>query len=480
MKRSAGRLGIYTEIASQPQNGLENQRKVTDECGSTGDERNDENRAGFDGLGASGDFYVQRFYLQSLARELVPEKRVGWCLRRVALNVAGGDGWVRIMHNSERNTAHYSGLVVCGLLWACPVCAAKISEGRRVELAAAIKASGYHAVLVTYTLRHNVSDRLKSLLDDTLEAYRKLKSGRRWQGVKASYQWVGSVRSLEVTHGGHGWHPHIHELVLLAAPLDDTTRYALLSELRDMWLHALAKTGRDASYLWGIDVRDAAAEVADYVAKFGREPIEEKRWTLEHELTKSAVKKARRGGRSPMQLLWDYGQGDQEAGQLWREYALTFHGRNQLVWSRGLRALLGLGAVVSDAELAKECDPAARILAELDRNQWEVVLRNEARGELLRVARSGSAAAVFDFLDGLRGMENKSAHYVRGHRPVGAGLRAGDAVRLLLESGIYFGVVVEALSNDRVQVRYIKRPGERPVWAMGWFKASELVRIGSD
>ena len=164
----------------------------------------------------------------------------------------------------------------------------------------------------------------------------------------------------------------------------------------------LASNSRTASYARGVDVRTAESDVAEYVAKFGHEPVDMKRpgkWTIEREMTKAPAKVAKgEKGRSPMQLLADYTAGDKKAGELFKEYAAAFKGRNQLVWSRGLRDRLGLGKEETDEEVAKREDEAAHLLAEVTMPQWRVVLANDARGELLEIASSGDRAAVDRFL----------------------------------------------------------------------------------
>jgi hypothetical protein len=170
---------------------------------------------------------------------------------------------------------------------------------------------------------------------------------------------------------------------------------AFAQELRGRWLHAVAKVGRYASPKWGIDVRYTDAEIADYVAKFGRDP----KWTVAHELAKQASKGAREDGLSMNELLDAYSAGDQEAGRLWQQYARCFKGKHQLVWSHGLRELLLPGTEEqSDQEIAEATSEEAILLARLDLAAWAIVLANDARYELLEVASSGDVEEIRKFL----------------------------------------------------------------------------------
>jgi hypothetical protein len=329
--------------------------------------------------------------VQAGARELVPDERVAVCLRRPIPGIAG----VSVLYSPAQKAAHYGGLMVCGSVWACPVCAAKISERRREELSTAIKGWGGQIVLATFTLQHSASDGLVGLLEDLQQAVRKMRSGRAWMELQERYGMVGSIRGLENTDGVNGFHPHQHVLFFLAGGID---LEAFTRELRDRWGASVAKVGRYASPRWGLNVQAADADVADYVAKWGKEP----KWTAAHELAKSVSKRGRVEGRTMLELLEAFVWGDVDAGRRWREYALAFKGRKQLVWSKGLRALLGLVVEEkSDQEVVEDVVEDAVCLAFLSVSDWRIVLANDARGELLDVASSGDVAAVGAFLRSL-------------------------------------------------------------------------------
>src|ERR1039457_5279378 len=76
---------------------------------------------------------LSRYQLQSISKSIIPEHRIFHCLRS---RQPGRD--VEVWKSKEKPEAHYRGLQVCGSVWVCPVCAAKISEPRRMDLQAAI------------------------------------------------------------------------------------------------------------------------------------------------------------------------------------------------------------------------------------------------------------------------------------------------------------------------------------------------------
>lgn len=327
---------------------------------------------------------IKRFALQSAAREILPDFRVAICLRKVVPKTPG----VKVWKAPEVGRAFYSNLVICARVWVCPVCASKITERRRQELGQAIRQPGYQVALIGFTLRHNGGDHCDSLLEDILASYRRLKSGKRWINFERATGLVGSIRALEVTHGANGWHPHLHVLFFVAkGKAVDWQKVGRFLKAR--WRAVLAQNERTATFEHGVFVQEANKAVGGYVAK----------WGLDSEMTKAPVKQARTAeGRTPMQLLSDFLNGDAKAGDLFREYALAFKGKRQLVWSRGLRKLLNIGEEKTDEALATEEREDAILLATLTRAQWVIVLANDARAEVLEVANTGDADALRVFL----------------------------------------------------------------------------------
>jgi Replication protein len=114
-------------------------------------------------------------------------------------------------------------------VWHCPVCAAKTSERRRIELQQIIEKHiemGGSVYMTTYTISHKRYDDLQDLLQRFLEARRKAKAGRRGQSLKTDFQICGTVSVLEVTWSeANGWHPHVHELVFCMLPRMDEENY---------------------------------------------------------------------------------------------------------------------------------------------------------------------------------------------------------------------------------------------------------------
>lgn len=336
-----------------------------------------------------------KWRMQREAQKLLPDERVAFCMRRMKATS------VDVMYAPAFKSAHYDGLMVCGSVWVCPLCAAKISERRRVELERAIAswiARGGAVYLATYTIAHKHYDDLPSLLHSFLTARKKARQGRAAQNIRKQFGVVGTVSVREVTWSKqNGWHPHCHELVFCSSEI-------VLEEydqmVREQWRKSVEREGLSINE-HGFKLDRTYGAVGDYIAKFGREPVRAS-WSTASELTKSHLKHGRDEEHlTPFSMLHLIAQGRCELKPVFKQYAQCFKGKHQLVWSSGLRALL-LNAVEekSDVELAQEPEQEEKILlGQLDRKQWNLVLANEARGKLLEVARSGDWEKVQAFLD---------------------------------------------------------------------------------
>lgn len=249
-------------------------------------------------------------------------------------------------------------------------------------------------LLVTFTLRHSKDDDL-SYVFGVLKKARRLLVGGRWsQAFNERYEVAGTVRALELTYGQNGWHPHLHVLMFCRQEIP-IVRFE--AELKQRWLDCVAASGGSANWQNGCDVRFSDSDISAYITKWGKEPA----WTTAHEMTKAVTKTAHRAGKTPMQLLVDYLNGDERAGRLWFQYAVNLKGERQLVWSHGLRDLLGLAEEKTDEEIAVEQSEIAIVLSSLSIGAWRVVLANDARGELLEIAATGDAIRVAEFLRSL-------------------------------------------------------------------------------
>lgn len=253
--------------------------------------------------------------------------------------------FVDLERNGETGKAAFRGLKTCSNLWVCPVCSGRISfkrQGELNDLLQGSRAAGYSPLLLTLTFQHKRGDVLASILNQFKDAQRRWRNRRDWAALKGSI--VGTVSALELTHGGNGWHPHAHILLIVkAAP---AAAYKLVNGLRAGWLASLDGAGlHGGKAAW--QLQDASA-AGSYVAK----------WGAGEELALHGAKSGRNGARTPFAILADARDGCRQSGALFAEYAAAMVGRRQLVWSNGLKAQFGIGET-SDADAAQEAEAAS-------------------------------------------------------------------------------------------------------------------------
>ena len=263
-----------------------------------------------------------------------------------------------------KHSAFLGHVISCGSVWHCPYCAARIAKQRRLEVAETMRRhlqAGGHVWMGTFTVPHHKFSRCKELRESLAVAFRRLQSGRRWLRWKETAGVVGSIRGMEVTHGGAGWHPHLH--VLFFVDCHPKTAEAFGAWLYQEWARIVSKLGLGecSEGAWNWRFCNSPNAAGDYVAKWGAD------WELTHGHLKIAKGKSdtEEANRSPWQILQDFAvhswPGD---GDLFREYALAFKGARQLTWSRGLKEAYSIDDLGdSDIVQALEEEEASAIIA---------------------------------------------------------------------------------------------------------------------
>jgi hypothetical protein len=293
--------------------------------------------------------------------------------------------------------SHYAGLETCGSIWACPVCSAKIRNERAQQIATAAgnwHRAGNSVLMVTFTAPHDLGMPLAGLLPVIAKSFSSVIAGRPWLRLKARVPIAGQIRSVEVTHGPNGWHPHLHVLVFISGQLDAEQLAAFGIHVRSKWSSFITRAGyRPPSGLHGvkIDVCTSAAEAGLYIAKTqdGRSPG--------NELARADLKSGKAGHRTPFEILGSIADtGDLADMPLWNEYEKATKGHQCITWSKGLRQLL-LGAEPerSDEEIAAE-EVGGDLVLGIAPSAWCQIVRVKGLETRLleEYERAGPAAVV--------------------------------------------------------------------------------------
>ncbi len=328
---------------------------------------------------------------------------------------------------STDGTASYLGTVSCNRRSGCEHCGPRLLAQDAELVEALVRDHGYErTVMATFTVRHWPGLPLKPLRRGLANAFRNMQQHRHWR-ERDCLRDVQLVRSLEVTDGPHGWHPHLHVLLLLEAELSDEAFASLETMLAKLWSDTVARTrtlGRAHRPTLSRGVVVSRCYRADYLTKLGLEVADA-----------AQAKRARNvTGRTYWQRRSEWiANGkhvdDQDATRI-REYLDGMLGARVVTWGDGLKARAKL--------LAPKSVVVERERATLHAEEFDAVrdLRTDdgrdARVAMLRVAELAEPghvdAAVRAFVDDLlrRRPRTMTVEDLRGrgppvHRPYPAG-----------------------------------------------------------
>lgn len=323
-------------------------------------------------------------------------------------------GQVSVNLAPEFGAAFFGGLVTCGNVWTCPVCSVKIQERRREEIQQGIDwayTQRMQPVMFTFTFPHGRHHKLGRLLDQQAEALRLMRQGSPWKRFKKKWGYEAVIRSLELTYGDHGWHPHTHELWLLSK---HTTTFdsskedveaevvALRQTVLERWEYACIKAGLlkpakvDAFREYAVHVKPWCS-AGDYLAK----QDDSRNWGVDREMSKATSKTTGKlKGLHPFAFLAKAAEGDLRAARLFLTFALAIKGKHQLEWSAGLKGRVGLKEK-SDQQHAVEKRENADLLGLLGTGDWQRVRLNRCQADILDAAENGGWPAVRALLDRL-------------------------------------------------------------------------------
>lgn len=304
--------------------------------------------------------------------------------------------------------AGYAGVAYCGAVWLCASCSAVVRSVRAADVQEAVSghlAAGGGALFVTLTVPHTARDLLAQTWPVVSDGWRWVQSGRAGRVLRDLIRQVGTVRAAECTHGGHGWHPHLHLLLLTERPVSEDVRAAFAALLHERWALWCERRSWGAP-LWGIGVRVdnvwGAQVLSAYVAKVQDDKWQQSaNWRIGREMARGDLKRGRHVGRTPFELLGEYtrlveldadDKRRRTIRRLWREYEAGSKGRSTLRWSAGLKAMLGVTDERTDEQIAADVQSAGAVLvAQFDVPTWGAVCRTPgARERLLEIAEDSA------------------------------------------------------------------------------------------
>ncbi|ARL97324.1 protein rep [Burkholderia pseudomallei] len=288
--------------------------------------------------------------LQNIVREILPDSRVGACLRHRL-----GPSGVSISKNNRGNT-RLGGVMICDAGHICPVChGRKMARDQRIvsNIVHEHYAAGGILVDAVLTPPHRANESLPTVLGNLDMTWEQLRTRRIWKTFAQELGVIGCIRRLEVTLGPHGWHPHFHVSFLCDparasgvkgrswhAALDDA--FAIVS---GAWCKAAAEVGIAAS---------AKAQAA--VAIIGH--VDAQKAVAYNAKNMGYCRKS--NSLTPMDLLRVVAQMEdvavtRAAKKLFAEYAAAIKGRHALSFTGSAKAAQKAAAEKADA-VSKDSD----------------------------------------------------------------------------------------------------------------------------
>jgi hypothetical protein len=270
------------------------------------------------------------------------------------------------------------------------------------------RGDGGHILLMTQTFQHTKFDNLEEMLAKLKRARTLFYNRKPWRKFKKHAGIDYWISALEVRLGVNGWHPHVHMLLFVPGDHvdDEQARQVEFLGLLESWQQACSTAGLGIPNEHGLDLRHGDA-AADYIGK----------WGLDCEMTSLHTKRGTEGSRTPWDLLSDCADGDRVAGDFWREFALAFRGKRQLIWSPGLRTALRFGKEKTDEEAIKEIKESGEVIGWISARNWSWIAKLEMQGELLTIAEKGDWNDCQALIWGLRRMSAVELAWLRDTVP---------------------------------------------------------------
>lgn len=343
----------------------------------------------------------------------------------------------------EGRRAGFGNLQLCGSVWACPVCSAKINAVRADDIAAAVAAwhqpvygpqpegaplAAGRVVFLTLTMRHKRGQELDTLWTHGVsEGWHAVTSGRAWLDDQEQYgSWVartvktgkkagqtvwshriGYARVVETTFGANGWHVHVHALLFVRGDITGDEAMALGDSIFARWSDSLVAAGFDApSHKHGVDVRligpTDSSKVADYFSK-NTFAGARRSHNVGFEAAGGLGKWGRGANRTPFQILEDLCSGEDYPGfesdlKRWWVWEEASKGKRQLTWSPWLRSHLKMATEKTDEEIAAS-ELGGEVVLELRQEQFDAVVTVGAHKLLDAVEADDDMSAAYLWLD---------------------------------------------------------------------------------
>lgn len=272
--------------------------------------------------------------------------------------------------------------------WACPVCAPKRAWARAYEIQEALvaaNAKGYRQLFITFTIPHTAKQRTKTVLKHLNGAYRTMRNDSAFRKLLEGLGYVGQVKALDFTLTDNGTHAHFHTVYIFDTALDcEAVAERARAVMLESWDKAVRKEcGRGISRSHGFDVEcielpQGDEEQAEALALYAAKVIS---------IYSSSPDKSK-GSVTPFDLLE---RDDEESKERFLDWYEGQKGIRRIVFGRGLKAKLGIGAVEFDV-------PDQALVASVSSEAVDFLRDEESRQRFESMAAGSDCGSALDWL----------------------------------------------------------------------------------
>jgi hypothetical protein len=316
-------------------------------------------------------FEKSKWKLQAEARRLVGG-RLNACYRAPTQK----QGNATLYYSQATERAFWHGLMTCGRVWLCPVCAVKISSRRLNEIKIALDDKRTDWMMMTFTIQHHRGNALSGLITDLNDAVRKLYQSRVWKDIKKEFSLVGSISGFEIRYSQRsGWHPHRHIIYAFEQKITDQDAAKIRHRVEKVVFSCLQEKGYKVAA--GFTIKESQVREDAYITKISCE------LTLGQTKTSST-------SYSPFQLLELSRSGEKWAAVAFQEYAKATKAKQFIRWSAGLKDYFKVQEM-TDKEIAdkKQDDDAKAVLTISTTSElWKTVKNRYLQGYFCVIAAS--------------------------------------------------------------------------------------------
>lgn len=295
------------------------------------------------------------------------------------------------IHRNGKSRAWVSGVYRCKHAWLCPTCATAVAKRRQTNVQRVVEATVErtgHFVMGLVTLSHGKKDRLADLKKMLTESFAAARRGAPWERIKTRAMIAGVLVAVEVTHGDHGWHIHIHFGMPCLSGSEAEAMDAGRILVERFRRQIAARGGKTSTKGQGWQIAASPEAAGEYIAKGAS-------WELAGNAHKDEG-----DGDTIWDIVDDADQGDVDAFARFKEYAEVMPGTRSCIVTKPMREKLGLDADdVPDVPGEQDFDDAGAVVGHVPSYIWHRFLRMKMAGTFLSRIESISGDVAFDVFE---------------------------------------------------------------------------------